>query len=156
MLSHSVVSNSLRPHGVQPARLLCPWGFSRQEYWSGLACPPPGDLPNSGFESRSPTLQVDSLSTEPPGKHNLRCPTTKLFSFAGKQRAFSWHPYLDNLWKGNNHFSFKTRLWKGHKAICVSGGQSRRVNWPQRYLKSVIPWSCQIRRWDDGKRKQGT
>ena len=35
MLSHSVVSDYLRPHGLQPARLLCPWGFSRQEYWSG-------------------------------------------------------------------------------------------------------------------------
>ena len=29
--------------------LLCPWGFSRQESWSGLPCPPPGDLPNPGF-----------------------------------------------------------------------------------------------------------
>ena len=45
MLSHSDVSNSLQPHGMQPARLLCPWGLSRQEYWSGLPCPPPGDLP---------------------------------------------------------------------------------------------------------------
>ena len=41
----SVTSNSLWSHGLQPARLLCPWGFSRQEYWSGLPCPPPGDLP---------------------------------------------------------------------------------------------------------------
>ena len=39
MLSHSVMPNSLRPHGLQPARLLCPWGFSRQEYWSGLLMP---------------------------------------------------------------------------------------------------------------------
>ena len=30
--------------------VLCPWGFSRQEYWSGLLCPPPGDLPNPGIE----------------------------------------------------------------------------------------------------------
>ena len=43
--SCSVVSDSLRPHGRQPSRLLCPRGFSRQEYWSGLPCPPPGDLP---------------------------------------------------------------------------------------------------------------
>ena len=41
-------------------------GFSRQEYWSGLPCPPPGNLPNPGIEPRSPTLQVDSLLTEPP------------------------------------------------------------------------------------------
>ena len=33
---------TLRPHGLQTTRLLCSWGFSRQEYWSGLPCPPPG------------------------------------------------------------------------------------------------------------------
>ena len=42
-------------------------GFSRHEYYSGLPCPSPGDLPNPGIEPRSPTLQVDSLPTEPPG-----------------------------------------------------------------------------------------
>ena len=67
-LGRSVVSDSLQPHGLQPTRLLCPWGFSRQEYWSGLPCPPPGDLPNPGIEPRSPTLQVDSLPREPLGK----------------------------------------------------------------------------------------
>ena len=43
-------------------------GFSRQEYWSGLPFPSPGDLPNQGIEPRSPTLQADALSSEPPGK----------------------------------------------------------------------------------------
>ena len=43
-------------------------GLSRQEYWSGLSCPPPGNLPNQGIEPRSPTLQADSLPSEPPGK----------------------------------------------------------------------------------------
>ena len=46
-------------------------GFSRQWYWSGLPCPPPGDLPDSGTEPTcpaSPALQVDSLPCEPPGK----------------------------------------------------------------------------------------
>ena len=43
-LNRSVMSDSLQPHGLQPTRLLCPRGFSRQEYWSGLPCPPPGDL----------------------------------------------------------------------------------------------------------------
>ena len=45
-LSRSVVSDSLQPHGLKPSGLLCPWGFSRQEYWSRLPCPSPGDLPN--------------------------------------------------------------------------------------------------------------
>ena len=42
--------------------------FSRQEYWSGLPCLPPGDLPNPGIEPRSPALQVDSLPSELRGK----------------------------------------------------------------------------------------
>ena len=41
--------------------------FSRQEYWSGLLFPSPGDLPHPGIEPRSPTLQADSLPSEPPG-----------------------------------------------------------------------------------------
>ena len=41
-------------------------GFLRQEYWSGLPCPPPGDLLDPGLEPRSPALQADSLPTEPP------------------------------------------------------------------------------------------
>ena len=44
--SHLVMSNSLGPHGLQPTRLLCPWGFSSPEYWSGLPFPSPGDLPD--------------------------------------------------------------------------------------------------------------
>ena len=51
-----------------PGRLLCPWWFSQKEYWSGLPCSPPEDLPNPGIEPRSPTLQADSLLSEPPGK----------------------------------------------------------------------------------------
>ena len=42
--------------------------FSRQEYWSGLPFPSPGDLPNPGIEPRSPALQADTLLSEPPGK----------------------------------------------------------------------------------------
>ena len=43
-------------------------GFSRQEYWSGLPFPSPGDLPNPGIELRSPTLGADALTSEPPEK----------------------------------------------------------------------------------------
>ena len=68
-LSHSVMSNSLWPHELQLARLLCPWIISRQKYWSGLPFPPPGieSLPHPGIELRSPILQADSLQSEPPG-----------------------------------------------------------------------------------------
>ena len=45
-------------------------GFSREEYWIGLACPPSGDLPDPGTEPGSPALQADSFTAEPPGKHH--------------------------------------------------------------------------------------
>jgi len=46
-------------------------GFSRQEYWSGLPFPSPGDLPDPGIEPGSPTLEADTLTSEPPGKPTL-------------------------------------------------------------------------------------
>ena len=45
-------------------------GFSRQEYWSGLPFPSPGDPPDPGAELRSPTLQADSLLSEPNQLHS--------------------------------------------------------------------------------------
>ena len=51
VLSCSVVSDSLQPHGLQPATLLCPCRLSRQECWSGLPCPPPGIFPTQGLNS---------------------------------------------------------------------------------------------------------
>ena len=47
-------------------------GFSRQECWSGLPFPSPGDLPNPGIEPRSPALQEHALPSEPPGKPSSR------------------------------------------------------------------------------------
>ena len=42
--------------------------FPRQEYWSGLPCPPPGDLPDPGIQPASPALAGRFFTTEPPGK----------------------------------------------------------------------------------------
>ena len=50
LLSYSVMSESLQLHGLQPAWLLCPWGFTRQEYWNGLPCPPPGIFPTQELD----------------------------------------------------------------------------------------------------------
>ena len=47
---------------------LTPMGFSRQECWSGLPFPSPGDLPDPGIKPRSPALRADALPSEPPGK----------------------------------------------------------------------------------------
>ena len=65
--AYSVVSSSATVALPAPLSM----GFSRQEYWSGLPFPSPGDLPNPGIEPTSPVspvLQADSLPTEPPGK----------------------------------------------------------------------------------------
>ena len=67
VLSHSVMSNSLQPHGLELQALLSE-GFSRQEYWSELPCPPPDSLLIQWIKPRSPTLQANSLPSEPPGK----------------------------------------------------------------------------------------
>ena len=47
-------------------------GFPRHEHWNGLPFLPPGDLPDPGIEFRSPTLQADSLLSEPQGKPLFR------------------------------------------------------------------------------------
>ena len=55
-------------------------GFSRQEYWSGLPFPSPGDLPNLGIEPGSPALQTDALLSEPPGKPQITYGQTLLWN----------------------------------------------------------------------------
>ena len=57
------MSEALRHHG-----LIQSIEFSRPEYWNGWPFPSPGALPNLGIKPRSPTLQADSLPSEPPGK----------------------------------------------------------------------------------------
>ena len=57
--------------------------FSRQEYWSGLPFPSPGDLPHSGIKPASPALQGDSLPAEPPRSWylNIICPRENSLGF---------------------------------------------------------------------------
>ena len=72
-VNRSVVSDSVTPWTVAQQVPLS-MGFSRQEYWSGLPCPSPGDLSNPGTEPGSPALQADSLPSEPPGKPSMVFP----------------------------------------------------------------------------------
>ena len=58
------MSDSLQPHG-----LYSPWNSPGQN--TGVGFPSPGDIPNPGIEPTSPTLQADSLPSEPPGKPNM-------------------------------------------------------------------------------------
>ena len=69
-----VVSDSATPWTVAHQASLCPWGFSRPEYWSGLPCPPPGDLPHPGTEPRSPTWLVDSFRRSHQGSPSASRP----------------------------------------------------------------------------------
>ena len=61
-VSCAVVSDSLQPHQA-PLSM----DFSRQEYWSGLSFPPPGDIPDSGVESGPPRTAHRFFTTEPQG-----------------------------------------------------------------------------------------
>ena len=66
--SRSVVFDSLRPPWILACQAPLSMEPSKQEYWSELSFPSPGDLPDGGVEPTSPTLQVDSLLSEPPGE----------------------------------------------------------------------------------------
>ena len=57
----------VQPHELKPTRLLS-MGFPRQEYWSELPFPSPGDLPNPGIKPAFPALAGGFSTTEPPGK----------------------------------------------------------------------------------------
>ena len=59
-------------------------GFYRQEYWSGLPFPSPGDLPNPGIEPGSPTLQADALTSELLGKQE--CPNHRIIALISHAR----------------------------------------------------------------------
>ena len=64
-VSHSVVSDSLPPHGLGPTRLLCPWDFPRKNAGVGCHFLLQRIFPGPGIEPRSPSLQPDSLPSEP-------------------------------------------------------------------------------------------
>ena len=63
-------SNSSQPYGLYTIRLLCPWRFSRQEYWSGLSCPSLGDLPKPQNE---PTFFMSLISPPAPPEKPYIC-----------------------------------------------------------------------------------
>ena len=67
------MSNSLQPPWTVARQAPLSMGFSRQDNWSGLPCPPQGDLPDPGMEPRSPHWQANSLPSEPPEKPYKEC-----------------------------------------------------------------------------------
>ena len=119
VFSGSVVSNPLWPHGLQPTRLLCPRGFSRQEYWSGLPCPPPtGILPTQvssiagRFFTDWATMKAQECwSGEPiPSPGNLPYPGIQVGSPALQADSLP-----TELWGKSfiiNHFIINVKQWK--------------------------------------------
>ena len=71
LCSHSVVSDSFATPWTVALQAPLYMGFPRQEYWSGLPFPSPGDLPDPRIKPVSPALQADSSTTEAPGKPGL-------------------------------------------------------------------------------------
>ena len=80
--------------------------FSRQEYWSGLPIPSPGDLPDPMIKPRSPALQADSLSSEPPGK-----PQFVLLAFFYASTIFLEFAVFEIV-KHSNEIAFKEEMKK--------------------------------------------
>ena len=83
-------------------------GFYRQEYWNGLPCSLPGDLPHPGIEPRSPPLQADSLPSEPLGKHNRNrissCIGCVNCAFSFVREVSKLITYLTKTWYESPHF----------------------------------------------------
>ena len=148
-VSHSVMADSLGPQGLQPARLLCPLGFSRQEYWSGLPFLPLGDLPDPGTEPRCLALHTDSLPSESWGKKPpymiLYVENTKDFSKYMRNNTLSKVVEEKSICKNHMHFFTLTtncykKNWENNSIyICMkmnkmsrnkfNQGSERPVHW---------------------------
>ena len=91
-------------------------GFSRQEYWSGLPFPSPGDLPDPGIEPRSPALQADALTFELPGKTTLYKAHTN--HWTNLRRAETKRKKEFNLLQGKN--SIFLEAWEKETSNIIS------------------------------------
>ena len=136
VLSHSVMSNSLQPRGLQPGRLFCPWGFSRQDYWTGLPCPPPGDLPHIEIKVRSPALRADPLPTE-PWKYKTEChPATR------RTEVLTWASLVAQSTHATLCMSLKNTTW-----VFEATHQRQCVIWLQLYEKPRVGKSNRAAKW---------
>ena len=110
--------------GYSPISTSLSMGFSRQEYWSGLPCPPTGNLPDPGIERMFPSppaLQEDSLFSEPPGRPLVGIVNTQWINILIWYFCHhSWDAALDGL------------FWimdRGYKINCQKGKVSPEISW---------------------------
>ena len=91
----SAMFDSLQPRGLKPTRLPLSVGFYRQEDWSGLPCPSPGDLPDPAIEPTSPAspaLAGRFFATEPSGKpHSKIGPNIRKYIIFPKRMSTPFH-----------------------------------------------------------------
>ena len=133
-------------------------GFSRQEYWSGLPFPSPVDLPNPGIEPRSPTLQGDALTLEPPekpGHHNLTpgdrfAPALLCHHMChwiiSLYISLSWSGFLDKFFFLFIYlllfFHFRIFFWFCHTSTCIPHPEA-----PSHLPPHTIPKLFSIASW---------
>ena len=103
-------------------------GFSRQEYWSGLPFPSPGDLPDPGIEPRSSALEADALTSEPPGKPG--------------EKVGEWKTWLKSQHSENEDHGIWSHHFMGNR--CWNSGNSVRLYfwWLQNHCRGWLqPWN---------------
>ena len=91
-------------------------GFSRQEYWSSLLCPAPGDLPNPGIKPislASPALQAGSLSTEPPGSPNKPWYINMMIYYLAKNLNYCCPQHNSTKGLGTKELIFHNSIYMG-------------------------------------------
>ena len=113
-------------------------GFSRQEYWSELPFPSPGDLPNPGIESTSPTLAGGFFTTKLPGK-----PTQSLTLWNWKRLLF----LLCNFW---TFYLFNFDMWNFKRNVKYRYSSNTRSNVTIKCItvsQFIIPISFEYLRW---------
>ena len=126
--SHSIMSNSLWPHG-----LYSPWNSPGQNTGMGSPSPFPGDLSNPGMEPRSPAIQGDSAPAEPPGRSesllNLRSTLTQGCITVSRAAAYRAHlGFMGSIW---------SRQARGQ-------AQKRMVPWSPESFLYVNPTSLEL------------
>ena len=96
--------DSLGPQGLKPARLLCPWGISRQEHWSGLPCPPPGRTTvwSSNSTPRHKSKEIKNPAICSPMLIEALFTIAKIWK---KPKCSSTDEWIKKMWKTDNQYT---------------------------------------------------